>query len=58
MLAYSGKGQFVIETVDLAAVVREMAALLDVSISKRLRGAMSSPWKCPQSRLIRPNFAR
>ncbi|MGK2964986.1 MAG: PAS domain S-box protein, partial [Tepidiformaceae bacterium] len=36
MLAYSGKGQFVVETVDLSNVVREMAALLEVSISKRV----------------------
>ncbi|HET7737704.1 MAG TPA: PAS domain S-box protein, partial [Tepidiformaceae bacterium] len=36
MLAYSGKGQFVVETVDLSDVVREMAALLEVSISKRV----------------------
>ncbi len=35
MLAYSGKGSFVIEPIDLNEVVREMASLLEVSISKR-----------------------
>ena len=35
MLAYSGRGRFVIEDVDLHAVVEEMAHLLEVSISKR-----------------------
>jgi len=35
MLAYSGRGSFIIETIDLNAVVREMGNLLDVSISKR-----------------------
>ncbi|MGK2966787.1 MAG: sensor histidine kinase [Tepidiformaceae bacterium] len=47
MLAYSGKGQFVIETVDLAAVVREMAALLDVSISKRVARRYEFPVEVP-----------
>ncbi len=37
MLAYSGKGQFVIEPIDLAALVREMGRLLEISISKRAR---------------------
>ena len=35
MLAYSGKGSFVIEPIDLNDIVREMASLLEVSISKR-----------------------
>lgn len=34
MLAYSGKGRFVVRSVDMNEVVREMSALLDVSISK------------------------
>jgi signal transduction histidine kinase len=34
MLAYSGKGRFVVETVCLNDVVGEMAHLLDVSVSK------------------------
>jgi two-component system cell cycle sensor histidine kinase/response regulator CckA len=35
MLAYSGKGRFVIEPLDLNEVVAEMAHLLEVSISKK-----------------------
>jgi len=35
MLAYSGKGRFVIEALNLSEVVEEMAHLLEVSISKR-----------------------
>ncbi len=35
MLAYSGKGQFEIRPVDLNSLVREMAHLLEVSISKK-----------------------
>ena len=34
MLAYSGKGHFVIQPVDAGAIVREMAQLLEISISK------------------------
>ncbi len=34
MLAYSGRGRFVIEAVDLNAIVREMGDLLAISISK------------------------
>ncbi|MFO0946194.1 MAG: response regulator [Planctomycetota bacterium] len=35
MLAYSGKGRFVVEHVDLAEVVREMSGLLEISVSKK-----------------------
>jgi two-component system cell cycle sensor histidine kinase/response regulator CckA len=35
MLAYAGKGRFVIETLDLSLIVREMAALLSASVSKK-----------------------
>ncbi|MEJ5221786.1 MAG: PAS domain S-box protein, partial [Tepidiforma sp.] len=35
MLAYSGKGKFVIERLNLSRVVEEMAHLLEVSVSKR-----------------------
>jgi two-component system, cell cycle sensor histidine kinase and response regulator CckA len=35
MLAYSGKGKFELKAIDLSALVREMAQLLDVSISKK-----------------------
>lgn len=36
MLAYSGKGHFVVDELDLNALVREMASLLESSISKRV----------------------
>lgn len=35
MLAYSGKGRFVVETLDVNAIVTEMTHMLDVSISKK-----------------------
>ena len=35
MLAYSGKGHFVLEALDLNQLVREMTAMLEVSISKK-----------------------
>ena len=35
MLAYSGKGQFTLQNVDLNQVVRELTTLLDVCISRR-----------------------
>jgi two-component system, cell cycle sensor histidine kinase and response regulator CckA len=36
MLAYSGKGRFVVKPHDLNAVIREMVHLLEVSISKKV----------------------
>jgi len=35
MLAYSGKGKFELRFIDLSGIVKEMAQLLDVSISKK-----------------------
>ena len=35
LLAYSGEGKFVVETVNLSSVVKEMSSLLEVSISKK-----------------------
>ncbi len=35
MLAYSGKGRFVISRYDLSEIVREMGQILDVSVSKK-----------------------
>ncbi len=35
MLAYSGKGRFVIEAIDLSKLVAEMSHMLEVSISKK-----------------------
>jgi len=45
MLAYSGKGKFVIESIDLNRLIREMGHMLEVSISKRaaLRYELTSP---------------
>jgi PAS domain S-box-containing protein len=37
MLAYSGKGRFVVEPLDLGHVVRDMRPLLEASITKRAR---------------------
>jgi two-component system, cell cycle sensor histidine kinase and response regulator CckA len=37
MLAYAGKGTFLVERIDLATLVRETAQLLRVSISKKAR---------------------
>ena len=36
MLAYSGKGRFVVEPIELGELVKEMAHLLEVSISKKV----------------------
>ena len=36
MLAYSGKGRFIVKPVDLSDVVSDMAHLLEVSVSKRV----------------------
>ena len=35
MLAYSGKGRFIISRYDLSEIVREMGQILDVSVSKK-----------------------
>ncbi len=37
MLAYSGKGRFVVEHIDVSGVARSMAELLEVSISKKAK---------------------
>lgn len=36
MLAYAGKGRFIVERIDLNAVVKEMTSLLEVSIPKHV----------------------
>lgn len=41
MLAYSGRGKFVVEPLDLSALVRETESLLHVSFSKKTRFTMS-----------------
>ncbi|MBZ0252479.1 MAG: hypothetical protein K8I02_03985, partial [Candidatus Methylomirabilis sp.] len=47
MLAYSGKGRFVIERLDLSRLVSEMAHLLHVSISKRAALNLRTPAGLP-----------
>lgn len=37
MLAYSGKGKFVIKSINLAGLVEEMTTMLQVSVSKRVQ---------------------
>ena len=37
MLAYSGKGRFMVEAIDLTELVREMTHLLEVAISKKVK---------------------
>jgi two-component system, cell cycle sensor histidine kinase and response regulator CckA len=37
LLAYSGEGKFVVEAVDISALVREMSHLLEVTISKKAK---------------------
>jgi len=36
MLAYSGKGKFIVEAIDLACVVKDMVELLEVAIAKNV----------------------
>jgi PAS domain S-box-containing protein len=35
MLAYSGRGKFVVESLDLSAIVEEMAYMLEISVSRK-----------------------
>lgn len=41
MLAYSGKGKFIVETVDLQKIIEEMAHMLKTSISKKAQLIMN-----------------
>jgi signal transduction histidine kinase len=43
LLAYAGKGRFVVKTVDMADIVLEMRALLGSAISKRARLHIEAP---------------
>ena len=43
LLAYSGRGTFALEPVDLAQLVREMAELLHASVSRRARLTLDCP---------------
>ena len=47
LLAYAGKGQFVIEDVDLCKLVTEVSTLIRASISKKITLVMDIPDECP-----------
>lgn len=47
MLAYSGKGRFVIQPINLGELVQEMAHLLEVSISKKIQLQYNFPPSLP-----------
>ncbi len=47
MLAYSGKGRFVVEKIDLSDLVNEMAHMLEVSIFKKIRLRYNFPEDLP-----------
>src|SRR5215210_5788709 len=47
LLAYAGKGQFVIQPVDVCKVVSEVSTLIRSSISKKITLLMDIPETCP-----------
>ena len=47
LLAYAGKGQFVIEAVDLCRLVTEVSTLIRASISKKITLVLDVPDECP-----------
>ncbi|MDA0321905.1 MAG: PAS domain-containing protein [Verrucomicrobia bacterium] len=47
MLAYSGRGRFVVESMDLNAVIQEMSQLINVSISKKAELELDLALKLP-----------
>ena len=47
LLAYAGKGQFVIQPVDVCKIVTEVSTLIRSSISKRITLVMDIPDNCP-----------
>lgn len=47
LLAYAGKGQFVIEPLDMCKLVTEVSTLIRASISKRITLVMDVPDECP-----------
>lgn len=47
LLAYAGKGQFVIQAVDLCKLVTEVSTLIRASISKKITLVMDIPDECP-----------
>jgi two-component system cell cycle sensor histidine kinase/response regulator CckA len=47
LLAYAGKGQFVIQAVDLCRLVTEVSTLIRASISKKITLVLDIPDECP-----------
>jgi PAS domain S-box-containing protein len=47
LLAYAGKGQFVIQAVDLCKLVTEVSTLIRASISKKITLVLDIPDECP-----------
>ncbi len=47
LLAYAGKGRFVVESVDASAIVSEMAALLRTGVSKQASMQLDLPTQLP-----------
>lgn len=47
LLAYAGKGQFVIQALDLCQLVTEVSALIRTSISKQITLVLDIPPECP-----------
>lgn len=58
MLAYSGRGNFVLKPLDLSILVEEMAHLLEVSISKKVNLRFNLLPGSPRSRLTPPRSVR
>jgi len=58
MLAYSGKGRFVIENIDLNRLVEEMLHMLEVSISKKALLRLNLHRPLPTVEAIPLNSAR
>jgi two-component system, cell cycle sensor histidine kinase and response regulator CckA len=47
LLAYAGKGQFVIQPLDVCKIVTEVSTLIRASISKRITLLLDIPEECP-----------
>ncbi len=48
LLAYAGKGQFVIQALDLCQLVTEVSTLIRASISRQITLVLDLPDECPQ----------
>lgn len=58
MLAYSGRGQFVLEELDVSSIVKQTARLLETAIPRRHRSRSISPMRCRSSKAMPPRSAR